>query len=388
MLSLSVRVLPSLSGIPREGWNRLFPSAIESWDYFRACEIAPAPEFATSVLVAFVGEQLVGAAPLFDATFRIDMALGPYVGSVASWLGRRAPRVMNPAITAMGSPQSDECSIGILDSTRSAERTEIFAALLKGLAMHADARGSSIIVLKDVRDADTHWIHAPLTAAGFARIASLPVAVLDLPYGNESEYLATFSPRFRSEMRRKMRQASGVTVELRDNIDDIQHELEAMFQATRKKRGADYGSFDDVGTGFFAQLVRALKGSARVMLCRHEGRLVSFNLFVVDSTRVFAKFIGMSYPKARELNLYYFNWMMMVRYCIEHGVPVLQTGQSTYEIKTRLGSKLKKSWIYFRHPWPVTNKVVHAIAPFLALDRSDPDLRELGERAPYKGSDR
>ncbi|MFX8581860.1 hypothetical protein ABTM27_20610, partial [Acinetobacter baumannii] len=69
-------------------------------------------------------------------------------------------------------------------------------------------------------------------------------------------------------MRRKMRQASGVTVDLRDNIDDIQHELEAMFQATRKKRGADYGSFDDVGTGFFAQLVRALKGSARVMLCR------------------------------------------------------------------------------------------------------------------------
>jgi predicted N-acyltransferase len=383
MPSVSVRVLPSVSNVSREAWNCLYAPTAEDWDFFRSCEIAPAAGFSTSVLAAFAGEHLVGAAPLFQVTFRVDMALGPRLGPLASWLGKHAPRLMNPSIVAIGSPQSDECPIGISPAANPNDRVEIFAALMEGLAVHASALGCSITALKDVRDADTLWAHASLRRAGFSRMASLPLAILELPYRDETEYLATFSPRFRSELRRKMRQASAVTVELRNSIDDIQEEIADLFQETRTNRRADYGSFDDVGPGFFPEVMRNLKGRAQVMLCRHAGELVSFNMFLVEPNRVLAKFIGMRYPEARELNLYYYNWVMMVRYCIEHGIPLLQTGQTTYEIKTHLGSKLKKSWIYFRHRGTITNQIFHAVAPFAALDRTDPDLRYLGTQAPY-----
>ena len=383
MSPVSVRVLPSVCAVSREAWNGLYAPTAEDWDFFRSCEIAPPEGFSMSALAAFAGEQLVGAAPLFHVTFPIEMAVAPRLRSFASWVGKRAPRLMNPSIVAIGSPQSDECPIGISPAANPKDRSEIFAALLGGLAVHADALGCSITSLKDVRDADTLWAHAALSKAGFARMASLPLAVLELPYRDETEYLATFSPRLRSELRRKMRHASAVTVELRDSIDDIEEEIADLFQETRANRRADYGSFDDVGPGFFSEVMRNLQGKAQVMLCRHAGELVSFNMFLVEPHRVLAKFIGMRYPAARELNLYYYNWVMMVRYCIEHGIPLLQTGQTTYELKTRLGSKLKKSWIYFRHRATITNRIFHAAAPLAALDRTDPDLRSLGTQAPY-----
>ena len=91
----------------------------------------------------------------------------------------------------------------------------------------------------------------------------------------------------------------------------------------------------------------------------------------------------MRYPIARQLNLYYYNWLMMVHFCIHHAIPLFQTGQTTYEIKVRLGSKLKRSWIYFKHRRPLLNQLLHAIAPLASLDQTDPDLRNLGTNAPY-----
>jgi predicted N-acyltransferase len=260
------------------------------------------------------------------------MALEPTLGPLAAQLTRWAPRLMNPVILAMGSPQADECPLGVDPAAAPNDRRAILAALLEGLAIHARTLGCSVTALKDLRDTDTLWAHNILKQAGFARAACLPLAVLELPYRDETEYLATLSPRLRSELRRKMRQASSVMTERRDSIDDIHDEIVSLFQETRSNRRADYGSFDDVGPGFFLEVMHSLKGRARVMLCRHGGELVSFNMFLVEANRVLAKFIGMRYPQARDLNLYYFNWLLMVRYCIEQGIPLLQTGQTTYEI--------------------------------------------------------
>lgn len=381
--SIAVRSLPSVTSVSRDAWNSLFPSAAEDWDYFRSCERAAPPGFSLSAIGAFADNVLVGAAPLFRVDFRLDMPLDRGLQPVASWLNARAPRLMNRGVLAIGSPHAEECPIGILPSVTATERTLIFKALLEGLYDSAAATSTPLLVLKDVRDRDTLWVQEPLRRAGFVRIPMLPVAVLELPYRHEDEYLSTLSPRLRSELRRKMRQASEVRVELRTSIDDLRDEINALFQATRGYRRADYGAFDDVGPDYFTEVTRNLGGRAQVMLCHLNGELVSFNMFLVEQHRVLAKYIGMRYPQARELNLYYFNWVMMVRYCIEHGISAFQTGQTAYEIKLRLGSKLKRSWIYVRHRGLFMNQLVRAIGPLMAFDKTDPDLRELGDKAPF-----
>ena len=79
----------------------------------------------------------------------------------------------------------------------------------------------------------------------------------------------------------------------------------------------------------------------------------------------------------------FLNWMTQVRLCIEHGIPQLHAGETTYLTKARLGCKLHRSWIYFHHSHRALNGIFALLSRWLAFDSTDPDLRRLGVAAPY-----
>jgi hypothetical protein len=108
--------------------------------------------------------------------------------------------------------------------------------------------------------------------------------------------------------------------------------------------------------------------SAQVMLCGVDGELISFNIVLIEPDRMLAKYIGMRYPQAREYNLYFVNWMSLVRLCIERGIPWLQSGQTSYRLKARFGCTLKRSWIYFKYRNALIN-------PLFKLFGADDGLR-------------
>jgi hypothetical protein len=76
--------------------------------------------------------------------------------------------------------------------------------------------------------------------------------------------------------------------------------------------------------------------------------------------------------------------MTMVRLCLSLGIRHLHAGETTYLTKVRLGCKLERSWIYFRHRMAVFNALFKLIGPRIAIDQMDPDLRELGDSAPFR----
>lgn len=380
---LTVIALPSITEIPRDAWNRLFRHAGDGWDYFRACELTTPPDFTFSVLAAFAGETLVAAVPMFRVDYRLDMTLDERFRPVGDWLHRHAPRLVSMPVMGLGSPLTEECPLGFLPGMGIADRASTLAALLRGFADHARAADISVLAIKDVTDADALWAHEPLTRAGFCRMASLPVATLPLPFKDENGYYAALPPKMRNDVRRKMRHSSAVKAELRASIDDVHDEIVALYRETRAKRKTSYDSFDEVPEGYFREMMRNMGGKAEILLCRVNGDLAAFNFFVTEPHRVIGKFIGMRYPLAREHNIYFFNWMTMVRLCIERGIPQLQTGQTTYALKVRLGCKLKRSWVYFQHRGAILGPVFRKLGPLIPFDQVDPDLKELGATAPY-----
>jgi hypothetical protein len=383
---IDVQPVASIFDVPRTEWNRLFPGAAEDWDYFRACERAAPEGFAPSAIAAFARGQLIAAAPLFRLTYRLDMSLKGPLRPIGDWLDRHLPRLVNVPVLGMGSPLTEECPIGLPSGLSAPERRAALDALLAGMTRHAKTTGASVLALKDVTDRDAQWAHAGLTQAGFTRVATLPVATLHLPYKSEQEYLATLSASMRKDIKRKMKSLADVEVEVRDTIEGIEHEVVALFEETKARRKADYDAFDEVPSSYFREVMMSSGGRAKIMLTRVSGQLASFNIFFEEQDRIIDKYIGMRYPLAREHNIYFITWMMMVRRCIEKRIPWLQVGQTTYGQKVRLGCKLKRSWVYFKHVNPLINAAFKIGGPRMAFDRMDPDLVALGDDAPYVAS--
>ena len=124
-----------------------------------------------------------------------------------------------------------------------------------------------------------------------------------------------------------MKSLARVQVEVRDQARDVADEVVALFQETKAKRKADYAEFGEVPDDYFRQVVENLGGRAKLLLMRIDGRLVCFNVLLEEETRIIGKYIGMRYPIAHERNLYFLNWMLTVRRCIEQRVEWLQTGR-------------------------------------------------------------
>ena len=235
-----------------------------------------------------------------------------------------------------------------------------------GSTRHAAASAVPLLALKDVVHRDAAWAAPPLAAAGFTRVATLPVATLHLPFASvEAEYLASLSASMRSDLqqqdaaRRRRRHRAA-----RQSIDGIENEIDGAVRGDerapqdrlrRLRRRA--GQLLPRGDGRHQPATRAS------CVCRVGGELVSFNLFLVERDRVIGKYIGMRYALAREHNLYFVNWMATVRLCIERGIPWLQTGHTSYRQKVRLGCQLKRSWIYFKYRNAADQPAVQAVRP-------------------------
>jgi Acetyltransferase (GNAT) domain len=379
---LVARHVETIADIARADWSALFPSKAEGWDYFRACERACPADFSASAMGVWADDKLVAATTLFRTDYRLDLSLEGPLAPAGEWLHKNARRFVVVPVLGLGSPLTEECPLGFAPDLDANARFAAFDALLQGMDAHAKSENVPLLALKDITDGDAAWAHDPLRQAGFTRVATLPLATLHLPFKNEDEYLASLSSSMRSDLRKKMRRAN-VTIEIRDSIEGIEDEIVDLFEETKANRKTDYGAFDDVPANYFREVMRAMPGTAQLMLCRAEGKLATFNIFLVEPDRIIGKYVGMRYPLAREHNLYSVNWMATARFAMERGIPWLQTGHTSYKQKVRLGCKLKRSWVYFKDRRALINPLFRLFGPMMAFDSMDPDLQALGEAAPY-----
>jgi hypothetical protein len=376
------QVLSGVAAIPREAWTALFPTDTEGWDYYVACEASPPPAFKFQAITVTAQGRVVAAAPIFRLSYRLDTPLQGRWRFVGEWLNRHFPRLVNLPVMGLGSPLADRCHLGFAADLSASQRTMAMRALIAGLDAYALSQEVPILAVKDLADRDLATADPILKEARFTRVPSLPVAALDLPFTSEEDYLATLSAATRKDIRRKLKTADLVRVEMRTSIAGIESEILSLYDETRLQSGFDYGDFEKLSPDYFRVVMQNLGDRAVLMLYWSGDQLLGFNMLFIEKARVIDKFIGMRYPQAREHNLYVLSWMTNVRFCLEHGIRCLQTGQTAYASKVRFGSRLDKSWLYYKHRGRLMNSLFRTFGALVPPDKMDPDLAALAKKAP------
>lgn len=363
--------------LDRDAWNAGSVHPYADAGFIETCEAFTPQGMRAGILVYREDGEFRAGVPAFTYDLRFDMALGPRLRSVGDLLMRVAPRFILVPILCMGSAQADECCIVYDQSLDEPGRRHAFQGLVSRMLDAAQSQPADLLILKDVTDAMAAIVHDELTANGFSRLPSLPVAEIDLPFATFDDYLASIDPKMRSDLRRKQRQTTHVEMAVATDIDAIAPTLDRLLIETRARRNADFGDIDDVPPGFTQMFMQRMGQTAHCVVTRIDGEIVGCNVFLVRGKRAWAFRIGLSGQHVREHNLYFVNWMWMVRYCIEQGYTTLEVGQTYYDLKVRLGCRLEPRWIYVRHRTAGWNRVVKAIASRISLARLDPDLKAI-----------
>lgn len=376
MNTLVARIVASVADVEAAAWDSCLPGEAENHAYYRACETAAAASGIGLRLAAIVVEaqgEIVAVVPFFRLNYRLDTPLQGRLRWLGEALFRHAPGIVTLKALCVGSPYAERCHLGFAPRLDAAGRAEASACFAQALQQRAQAERADLVVWKDLAP-DREQEATCLSQAGFARLASLPVAVLDLPFTDEAAYLASLSAATRKDIRRKLAKAGAVRVEFRTEIDGLAQEIDTLYEATRAASGLDYGELEILPPGYFAAVSRALGERAVFALYWVGEELAAFNLLLVEADRVIDKFLGMRYPLAREHNLYAVSWMTNVRFCLDRRIGLFQSGQTAYASKLRFGSRLVPSVIQVRHRRAPLQWALRAFSPWLGFDRFDPDL--------------
>ena len=373
----TIAVKRTIRGVPRSEWDSCFHGDPEGWSYYAALEQSELEDFSWTYFVVYEHGNVVAVAPAFVTDYRLDTPVQGAWKKALQPVLRRLKKALTLRMLCLGSPLTDKCHIGFGPNLAHERRGEILSQLIVGVKAFAARHHLGLIAIKDIADADLgHGVGTAFVAAGFARQQSLPNTILAVPPGGETGYFKSLSHAARRDVRRKLKIADLVRIERRRGIEalDFAPTMFKLYEGQRDRSRIDFDQFEKLTIEYFRQVLIELGDAAVIFLYFHEDRLIAFNLCFQTNGLLIDKFIGFKRPLARALNLYVLSWMTNVRYCIEYGIPSLQTGQTAYSMKLHLGSKLIGNWNYFHHRNPLVNAVLRLAGPLLAPDRYDAEL--------------
>jgi predicted N-acyltransferase len=376
-MAITVSVHRSIRALPCEEWDACFPGDPESWAYLRAIEDARLSAFSWLYLAAEEKGRIVAAVPAFITEYNLSTTVQGTLRSAVAPLTRMLGGLLTLKLACLGSPLTDKCPLGFAPGFPASRRAEVVSQLLDSLDRFASGQSIGLIAAKDAADDDlVSGVAEAFARAGFSCQPSLPNAVLPLPYASEEEYLRSLSQGTRRDVRRKLKSAGRVRVETRGGAEALElvPELLRLYDRQRNRSGVDFDQFESLTPEYFRNVLA--EGAMRpiVFLYFHDDRLVAFNLCYHTDRLFIDKFVGFDDTVAAPLNLYVVSWMTNVRYCLEHRIGALQTGQTGYAMKRRLGSLLQPNWIFFRHRNAAANFVLRLAGPLLAPERYDGDI--------------
>ncbi|MDR2161780.1 MAG: GNAT family N-acetyltransferase [Desulfovibrio sp.] len=243
-------------------------------------------------------------------------------------------------------------------------------------------RDASLVILKDLPDqspllpeednALAGAVAAEAGKRGWLEIRGQALAYVPLDFAAVDDYLARLSPARRRDLRRKNRRRGQLEVERlplgdarffrRDFLDELYAQYLAVFAQSDIH-------FDLLSRDFFAALLQSRELAGVTLLYRRRGALAGYNICLIHKGRLLDKYIGFSYPLAREMNLYFLSWLVNLEFALENGLTAYVAGWTDPEVKASLGAAFTftRHLVLVRHP--LLRRLLSPLRGYFEADR-------------------
>ena len=364
---ITTTVHPSIDAFAPMVWNRLFPHELEDHAYLRAVEGAGLSGFRYLYFAVHDGDRLLAAVPGFATDYRLDTTMQGGARRISGALAKAFPRLLRIPMLSLGSPVTERCRVGFAPEATADQRAAWLDAILTHMETIAAKEGFGMLAIKDAPHAEGMWQQA-CPRHGLRALPGLPGATLAIRWNGIDDYLESLGASTRKDLRRKRRAGEALRIEWRTDLSGIAEAVQRLYRETLAH--AEF-SFEELTPAYFEDVLRDMPGRACCVTYTEGDRLVAFNLVLHDAGRLLDKFLGMDYSVMDRYNLYHVSWLENVRYCIDEGIAVYESGQGLHREKARLGSALQANALWYRHRNRLVDGVFARFEKLARLDRLD-----------------
>ena len=372
---LSLRWVSSVEAIPSYLWDACFPPPLEGRWWYRALERSRLEaQFTFAYAILERGARPVGIAPTFLMDVPIDLVAPPAIATILRVAGAVLPRLRYQRTLFVGSPCSDEGTIGLRPGIALAD---VAPLLHDALTVRARQAGAPMIVWKDFPDTLSAALDPLCASRGLFKLASYPGTRLSVPTGGFDAYLQALTSSHRHNLRKKLRRSKELGA-LQATL--LQHPspalLEEIFPLFLQTYAKGKTKFEHLTPKFF-ELIAAEDTSYFVLLRNQQtGKLVAFMLCFRIGSRVINKFIGLDYALSGQWFLYFRLLEQAISWASAVGATDFQSGQTGYRAKLDLEHRLVPLTNYCQHRHPWLHRLFATVATRITWATLDNDLAQ------------
>jgi predicted N-acyltransferase len=308
--------------------------------------------------------------PVFFVRQNLVEAVPGKITSIVDRVRKIFPRFLTMRVLMVG------CAAGSGDLGACDEKDEAWVAnaLQAGLSTYGRQNKASLVVLKDF-PASYRPALGTFPSNGYARIPSMPMTRLSLPYKNWDEYFHTLSKATRKDLRRKFRKAENapkIEMEIDSDIAALIDEIYPLYLAVHERSPF---KFETLTKDYFRAIAQRMPERARFFVWRQVGRIVAFSFCLVCDDKIYDECIGLDYSVALDLHLYFYTLRDIISWALEQGLKYYYSNPLNYEPKLHLDCELVPLDLYVMHTNPLLNPIFRRLLKYLGPTRHDPVLQ-------------
>lgn len=371
---LSIRWVDKETEIDDHLWQSCFAPPVEGRFWYKTlenCDIQDQFKFAYALIVK--NGRDVGVAPTFLMDVPIELVAPPEVVPILKVIGKLVPSLLYQRTLFIGSPCTDEGTIGLLPDVTIEETAPLLQAAFE---RRARAVKAPFIVWKDFPDTYRTALSELAKQQNMFELVSFPGTMIELKDNKKDTYFANLKSSRRHNLKKKLKKSKHLielTTEVVNRPDSkTLDDVFALFWQTYEKGKT---KFEKLNRKFFS-LIADFDQSYFVLIRKAENReLVAFMLCFKLGSRVINKFIGINYHLPPEWLLYFRLWEGALDWVLTTGAQEFQSGQTGYRAKIDVGHSLVPLTNYCKHSNPIMHKLYTMATRDVTWSTLDDDLK-------------
>lgn len=383
----AVRWFSSADDLPPELWAACFPPPHEALWWYRAFERAGVEDQFT---FAYAGIErdgtLIGIAPCFQMDLSLEIVLPDAIAPVVAWVGRMVPALRYQRTWFIGSPCSEEGTIGLVTD---AGLNEVLPALAAAVEARAAQARAHMIVWKDMPEKASAILERHKALPDFFKVPSFPGTEMHDVGGSFDDYVRSLPSSHRYHLKKKLKKSRAL---LDLDCQVIQKpdaaamaEIWRLFMQTYARATT---RFERLTPAFFDGLAAAQSTHFIMLRRKSDNVLVAFMLCYAEPGIATNKFIGIDYDLGTDVFLYFRLFEEFVVWATDNGATSLRSGQTGYRAKFDLGHEPAPLNNFAKNRNWLMNKISAAVAKSITWSTLDPDLKTYVEARARKGDRR
>ncbi len=363
---ISAVIYSSLIGVSADEWEALCPGHPDPAELLQLVNNAGMTGFDFSSIVVFCDGKPRIVLPLMVARYPIVTTLEDDIKDLAIKVERRFPNLLNPKVVFVGFVEGEWGQIGVDRSAPPQVLQQCWKLAEKTLKSFSRKQKAHGIVFWQFSQ-DTLSAIPPSIFFGGSCVAGQPFGEMAVCYSHLDDYL---NKAVDSDMRRYLKRAArnGSKIRIERTATPGRH-TDRIFHLYSTQCTDSAMSFGQQSREYFARVCAEVPGAEYTLYFREE-KLLAFELLIRHEQRLVSKYFGMEPEAGREHKLYFLSWLENVRYCIDHGIPILYAGASGEELKSKLGVRFVSTGVVIRASNPLVNLIIRKMQHELAYESS------------------